>query len=198
MYVWHYLRTKGQTELFILSPSLTVLTLLDKLRNVLACFVWQKVRTVKKEKVKSINWVLCVFRQLHKDRGEDGWEETSLSLSLILSVALSIRVSMVTRREGGTGGGVAMGTDSVCVCASVYTRVSKQACWVCVLPCSTRVCAVRVASWSFRYFSGRSLPIACGYENKRQAEKRRNTVKWEADRHKKNKTIIIYYKQNEK
>lgn len=34
---------------------------------------------------------------------------------------------------------------------------------VCV-PCSTRVCAVRVASWSFLYFSGRSLSMACGDE----------------------------------
>lgn len=73
-------------------------------------------------------------------------EKKHLSPSLILSVPLSIRVSMETRREDGTGGGVAMGTDSVCVCACVYMRVSKQACRVCTLPCSTRVCAVRVAS----------------------------------------------------
>ena len=32
-----------------------------------------------------------------------------------LFLSLSIRVSMETRREGGTGGGVAMGTDRVCM-----------------------------------------------------------------------------------
>lgn len=73
----------------------------------------------------------------------------------VLSVPFSVSVSMETRRQGGTGRGVAMGTDRVCkhvFCVNVNECAR--------LPCSTRVWAVRVASWSFRYFSGRSLSIA--------------------------------------
>lgn len=42
-------------------------------------------------------------------------ERTDEKKHLFLSGPLSISVSMETRREGGTGGGVAMGTDRVCM-----------------------------------------------------------------------------------
>lgn len=73
-------------------------------------------------------------QQLHKDRGEDGCEETSLSP--FLSIPLSIRVSMETRREGGTGGGVAMGTDSVRVSVRVTLFDQGLRCACCLLKLS--------------------------------------------------------------
>lgn len=84
-----------------------------------------------------------------------------------LAVCFPVGVSMETSGEDGTGGGVAMGTDGQCACLCESVQV----------PCSTSVCAVRVASWSFLYFSGRSRSMACGKQSggrERRAQQQNN------------------------
>lgn len=55
------------------------------------------------------------FQELQQRARTEERTDEKKHLSLSLSVPLSISVSMETRREGGTGGSVAMGTDRVCV-----------------------------------------------------------------------------------
>lgn len=112
---------------------------------------------VSTRRVGEINW--ASLQQSYKDRGEDAREETSLSVcSSVFLWRQGERVGQVKALPWGQAG---------------RARVCLHACeWACTLPCSTRVWAVRVASWSFRYFSGRSLSIACSKEKDRQQGKR--------------------------
>lgn len=53
---------------------------------------------------------------------------TDTSLSLSLPACLTVGVSMETRREGGTGGGVAMGTDGAASAGAYLARRGSAPC----------------------------------------------------------------------